>query len=125
MSAIVFHDMELADEDKMDFAVPSIAMPGKKDLPEYPWGLRLSLDDGTIKKLDIDFASLAVGGIVHGHFMAKVTSTSEDQRDGGEMCRRVELQIQQMAVESEDRENKEVEASASRRRSRVLYDKAG
>lgn len=119
--AYEFKDMELDDEQKLDLAVPCAAVPDKKLLPEYPWGLRLSLEGPQLDKLN--FAPDQAGGMVHGHFMAKITSISNDQREHGSTYRRVELQIQQLCLESEDEENKEADApqAQTRGRSRLKY----
>lgn len=95
--------MEMDDEDKLDAIMP-IAMPDK---PDFPYGLRISLCEQELKKLKLDIPEAEhIGGLVHGHFMARVTSISTEQRDG-EQCCRVELQIEDLAIESEDEENKE------------------
>lgn len=98
---IVMQSMELDDEDKLDAAMP-IAMPDK---PDYPYGLRISLSEKEFKKLELDPADATVGGICHGHFLARVTSVSASEGEGGK-CFRVELQIEDIAIESEDEENK-------------------
>ena len=56
----------------------------------------------------------------YGHFMAKVTSCSKDQRSDGTTTERVELQIEALCIESEDEENEEAdeeEKKPSKRRS--------
>lgn len=124
MPPIRFVDMELDDEDKMDCAVPCTATPDKSMMPEYPWGLRLSLTDSDLKKLGIT-EPMATGGMLHGHFMASVTSSSEEEmRDGSKKCR-VELQIKQMCIESEDEENEEAEEAEPEKpaRRRLMYNK--
>lgn len=116
----VMKDMELDDEDKLDRAFPCdpCVTATKKLVPEYPWGLRISFDESTISKLGLDFAQMQVGGLIHGHFMARITSTSEDQGSDG-VRRRVELQIQQMCVEGEDEENEKTKPK--RASPKVLY----
>jgi hypothetical protein len=100
---IVMQSMELDDEDKLDAPMP-IAMPDK---PDFPYGLRICLSEKELAKLNLDVPEAEhIGGIVHGHFMARVTSVSTDQRDG-ETCCRVELQIEDLAIESEDTENED------------------
>ena len=96
--------MELDDEDKLD-AVQPIAMPDK---PDFPYGLRISLTEKEIEKLGIDHSEAFVGGMVHGFFMARVTSVSSEKRDDKECCR-IELQIEDLGLESEDEENAESE----------------
>lgn len=95
-------DMELDDESKMDLASPTI-----QDRPDYPWGLRISLTHTELEKLGLDIPEVEqVGGMVHGHFMARVTSISSNSGESGQCCR-VELQIVALSVESEDLENED------------------
>ena len=93
--------MELSDDDKMDAVMP-IAMPDK---PDFPYGLRITLTDKELDKLDLDHADAEVGGLVHMFAMARITSVSENEMNGGEKCCRVELQIESLGIESEDAEN--------------------
>jgi hypothetical protein len=92
--------LELDDEDKLDALMP-IPM---EERPEFPYGLRISLTHTEMEKLNLDPDEAEVGGIVHGHFMARVTcvNISED-------CCRIELQIEDLEIESEDEENEEEE----------------
>ena len=108
-----FVDMELDDEDKIDFSIccgpsPDYAEP-KKLVPQYPWGLRICLTQSEIEKLDLDQDDVEAGAYVHLKAFARVTSVSSDSmRDGrtGEVrnVSRVELQIEKIAVEDEDDE---------------------
>ena len=92
--------MELDDEEKLDTVLP---MP--MDKPDFPCGLRISLSEKELDKLGLDAPTVEhVGGVVHGHFLGRVTSVSMDQRDG-ENCCRVEIQIEDLDIESEDEEN--------------------
>ena len=100
--ATVMVDMEMDDEAKMDSVMPIAT--GEK--PEYPWGLRISLCGDEMDKLNLDPSDAFVGGIVHGHFLAKITSVSASDGDYGSSCR-VELQITALAIESEDAENED------------------
>ncbi len=99
--------MELDDEQKLDAPMP-IAMPNK---PDYPYGLRISLTEKELEKLGIDHSEAFVGGMVHLHALARITSTSENERSDGKSCC-VELQIEELCIESEDAENEEAEAEA-------------
>lgn len=94
--------MELDDEDKLDAVMP-IAMAQK---PDFPYGLRICLTEKELDKLDLDHADAIVGGLVHGHFLARITSVSAEEKDSGMTCR-IELQIEDLAIESEDEENEE------------------
>ena len=94
--------MEYDDEDSLDACCP-MPMPMR---PEYPFGLRITLTDKELEKLKIDHADAFVGGTFHGHFMARVTSVSADENSGGKTCR-MEAQIEDLAIESEDEETTE------------------
>jgi hypothetical protein len=100
--------MELDDEDQLDAPQP-IAMADK---PKYPYGLQICLCGPEMKALDLDPSDAFVGGIVHLHALARITSISISDRapnewsTGGKDCR-IELQIEDMSVESEDEENEE------------------
>ena len=109
--------MELDEEESYDSVMP-IPMPDK---PSFPYGLRICLTDAEFKKLGIDptEAMQGIGGLVHLHGLARITSASMDQRDGGEACCRVELQIEDLAIESEEAENAEVDAAAPSKISRL------
>lgn len=96
---IVMQSMELDDEDKLDACLP---MPCA--MPDFPYGLRNSLSEKEFEKLGLDPADAFVGGVVHGHFMARITSVSAEEREGKKTCR-IEWQIEDLAIESEDEEN--------------------
>jgi len=99
--------MERDDDDKLDSIA---AIPILK--PDFPPGLRISLTEKEFEKLDIDHSEAEVGGMVHGHFMGRIThvSSSDDASNGGEgPCCRVEIQIEDLEIECEDEENEENE----------------
>lgn len=97
----IMHSMELDDEEKLDFSAP-IPMPQG---PDFPCGLRICLTEKQLDKLQLDAEGAVIGGLVHGHFMARITSISSDERDGASSCR-IEMQIEDLGIESEDEENK-------------------
>jgi hypothetical protein len=106
----VMMSMEMDDDEKMDFA-PPIPMADKS---EYPYGLRICLTDREFDKLGIDHTYAVRGGIFHLHALARITSVStSDGELGGSV--RVEAQIEDMAIESEDEENEENDAQEDRR----------
>jgi hypothetical protein len=94
--------MEMDDEEKLDFASP-IPLPEK---PEYPYGLRICLTEKEFEKLGLDHKDAEIGGTFHLHAMAKITSVSVNDTEHGQCCR-VEAQITDLAIESEDAENEE------------------
>lgn len=100
---IMLVDMEMSDEDKLEEVAPIT-----RDVPDYPWGLRICLTHKELAKLNLDPSAAFVGATIHGHFMAEITSISSTQIDGDE-CNRIELQITSLAIESEDEEDAEPE----------------
>jgi len=90
--------MELADEDKLD-AVQPIPMPDK---PDFPYGLRISLTDKELTKLGVE-ADCEIGDYIDLRAFARVTSVSANETGDGKCCR-VELQIEQLALENESAE---------------------
>ena len=115
----VMASMELSDDDKLDAICP-IPMP---DRPDYPYGLCFTLTDKEFKKLNLDPSEAMEGGIFHGHFLARIKSVTHTDSNGEKTCR-VECQIEDMAIESEDEENEEMETAEeakSKRRRSVLY----
>lgn len=118
----VMKDMKFTPEETLDCDMPAaICTSPVRD--QYPYGLRISLTEKELPKLGITLKDLAVGGMVHGHFIARITSISEDDRADGMSCR-CELQIESLCLESEDEENEEEEAAAPDRtskRRRALY----
>lgn len=119
----VMYSLEYDDEDKIDFSSP-IPM---SERPEFPYGARICLTDKEFEKMKMtpaDTAEMAVGGMIHGHFMAKITSVSADATEDGEH-RRVELQITDLCLESEDAENAAAKAKAEPKRGMSsLYKKS-
>lgn len=80
------------------------------DLPQYPWGLQIRLEDEELTKLGID--TPAVGDEWHMVCTACVTAVSETQMADGTSERCVTLQIEMMAVvdqESADEDAGEAE----------------
>jgi len=100
--------MELSDEEKLDFIAP-IELP---DLPEFPYGLRITLTHNEFEKLELDPDEAEVGALFHGHFIARVTSVNTSDGDFGKCCR-VEAQIEDLEIESEDEENQEEDKEGS------------
>jgi hypothetical protein len=84
-------DMELDDEAVMDMPMP-LPMP---DRPRYPCHLKGAFCDAELDKLGLD-ADCEVGQEFDFKGRARVTSVHKE--DG---CRRVEWQIEKMAVENE------------------------
>lgn len=66
-----------------------------EDAPKYPYGLALSLNDGSMKKLGITSLP-AVGSTVRITAAATVTGVGMSQQQDGDAEQRVELQITDM-----------------------------
>lgn len=108
MSVKPMVSMELDDEAQVDQFLP-IPMDNK---PKFPCGLSICLTHDELAKLDLDPADAFVGGTIHLHAMARITSVSSSDSapsnwsKGGKNVR-VELQIENLAIESEDEENED------------------
>jgi hypothetical protein len=92
-------DMEYDDEDQND-----MVFPGLGEKPTYPYGLRISLTEKELAKLGSDGSECFVGGILHIHALGRITSVSSTDGEMGKNCR-IEVQLEDLAIESEDSEN--------------------
>jgi len=72
-------------------------------VPTYPYGLSIRLSHEELEKLGVDYSDWAVGDHFHLQAMAKITSISEHENEGGKNCC-VEMQIIALAGEDEDTE---------------------
>lgn len=103
--------MEMDDEAQLDSPVIS-AISSEK--PRFPYGLRISLENAQLKAINLDPADCCIGGVIHIHGLARITSVTQNDTENGQHSR-VELQIEQMCcVESEDEENEEAEENMGR-----------
>lgn len=119
MKPIMLQSMELDDSDKLEETFPAGDI---KNVPDYPWGLRICLTQKELEKLQLDPEDAFVGGTIHGHFLAEITSASIEQRNGDQTCR-IELQITNLAIESEDAEDEDAEIVQKPRKGiRSLYN---
>lgn len=89
-------DLGMTDEEKLDSA-----MPVPVEMPEYPYGCRICLCGPELSKLDIEEMP-DVGDYIDIRAFARVTSVS----DSGGGNRRIELQIEKLAFEDEDTEER-------------------
>ena len=78
-----------------------LVMPNVSDLPDYDYGLNISFNEETLKKLDLD-DEVSVGDFVHIHAFAQVTSLS--QKPGTDKPDRVCMVLTHVACEDEDDE---------------------
>lgn len=72
-------------------------MPTKLGSEKYPYGLNLSLDHDSLKKLGLKHLP-KVGSHVHIHAKAHVQSTEMRKHSDGNMSRNMQLQIQHLAL---------------------------
>jgi hypothetical protein len=96
-------DMELSDEEIADQQVP--VMPAEQ--PKYPWGLCIRLTEKELDKLGLLEDEPEVGDYIDLRAFARVTSYRKESMENGNECRCVELQIEKLALENEDREDVE------------------
>lgn len=69
--------------------------------PRYPYGLSICIGHNELEKLGVDYSDWNVGDHFHLECLAKITSISENETEGGKNCR-VELQI--VALKGQDEE---------------------
>lgn len=96
----IMHSMEMDDIEKYDATTPYPV----SEKADYPYGLRICLTHAEFEKLDLDPSVAVVGGMVHLHAVARITSVHATDNEGGSQCR-VEMQIEDLAIDSEDEEN--------------------
>lgn len=94
-------DMARTTEEKVEAMMPTVPA----DMPDYPYGLCISLTEAELEKLGLD-DECEVGDMIHLFAMAQVTSVSKTQNDGGNCCR-IELQVTHLGCEDEDTETAE------------------
>lgn len=95
------------DDDPADFGMVSISGINSAK-PRFPYELRICLTEKEMEKLDLDHSEAFIGGLVHLHAMARITSLSSHENEGSTGCR-IEMQIEDLKIESEDEENSEEE----------------
>lgn len=105
-----------AEIDK-ELAPLNMPAPTRHDVAEFPYGLCISLCNDELDKLAIGEMP-DIGDTIHLCCLCKVTSMSTSERADGAPQRRVELQITDMACESEDDENA---AMSSEQRAAARY----
>lgn len=106
-------------EDELAMSSPSLI--GRN---EYPYGTRIRLGTDELKTLGCSIDDFKQGDLIHVFGMARVIMTRKETTNGKE-CNEVELQIEDMAIESEGAEKApegDDREPLSRRRAR-LYDR--
>jgi hypothetical protein len=101
MAKLGMQSMEMDDEDAVDHPMP---IDTKKE--SYPYGLRICLTHKEFEKLGLDWNQAFVGGLVHLHGLARITHVSSSEHESGKSAR-VEFQIENLEIESEDAEDDE------------------
>lgn len=86
--------MARTTEEKKKNEVDFSEMP----TPDYPWGLELSLDDGSMTKLNLTGDSYTPGDKLTLAAIASVTRVESNQEEG-ETRHRMSLQIQELGLE--------------------------
>lgn len=114
-------DMKMTEaEKKATSPMPSTQYKG----PDYPYGLKICLDAAALKKLGIDM--LMVGTKVEIEGVGTVVECSMNDYEYGESSKRVEIQLQQLAVvpdsETEDKAEMKLNRSMGRRTTALADD---
>lgn len=91
-------DMRRSLDEKIEATMPSPMMQN-----DYPYGLCISLTHDELEKLDLD-GDCEVGDMIDLRALGRVTSVSKTEVDGKPCCR-IEIQLEQLAVEDEDKED--------------------
>lgn len=92
--------MRMTAEEAKDYYGP--ATSSSADAPLYPYGLCVSLNDATVKKLGI--ALPAVGTKMVLTAIVEVNSVRQHKEQGGDTNTGVELQITEMELQPETKE---------------------
>jgi hypothetical protein len=78
--------------------------PSAMKAPEYPWGLRLRLDEEALKKLGIkDLPAVESTGEIYAK--CYVSSASSSDSEGGGQHRSLELQITDLSLTPDKKTN--------------------
>ncbi len=95
---IAMQSMEMTEDEQYD-----TVMPLGGDKPTYPYGLRICLTGAELEKLGLDPAAAMEGngGLVIGRFIGRITNANVNQDAGQEPTARVEIQIEDLGIETE------------------------
>lgn len=92
--------MKLSKKESKDMAEPMAT----DEQAAYPYGLSLHLDNETMKKLGMKCMPEA-GEVMNLTAKVSVTEVSQSERKGGEPMQRMTLQITDMDLACEEKEN--------------------
>lgn len=95
--------MALSDTEIADIPMP---MPGM-DKPRFPYALRIALEDPQLAMLGMSAGELPKDAIICFRAVARVTSNSSRDDEGGKSAR-VELQIESMCCVDDEPDAEEV-----------------
>jgi hypothetical protein len=105
MSKMKSMKMEKADADKLYGQPTAVA-----DSPQYPYGLRLNLDNAAVEKLGIGLPKVGEKLMIEA-YVDVVSVSASDSKEG--MRKNIELQITDLCLEPRKEEAAEQEAPAS------------
>ena len=95
-------DMAKTPDEKADESARMAAAMPVSEVRDYPYGLAITLCEDDLEKLDLE-DDCDIGDVIDLRAFARVTSVTKNQADGKDRVR-VELQIEQLAVENESTE---------------------
>lgn len=95
LGTVKLRDMRLSREERKEMAEPMSV----GDMPEYPYGLRLHLDQDEIAKLGISLPDVGEQFVVVG--IGVVTSVSQHKGEA-HTSQHVEVQLEKLAFESRE-----------------------
>lgn len=98
-------DMVISSKEKKDMHVNSVVT----DAPQYPYGLKLFIDERTYEKLELRKLP-QVGEKFMIMAVAEVTHVSQTRNEGSEKSYSMELQI--MGLDLKERESEEKQTPA-------------
>lgn len=93
------------EEVKESYAFPA-------NIPDYPYGLSISLTEEELDKLNVDFSDWSVGDQFNLFALAKITSISQNSNEDRECCR-VEMQIMELSGPEDESEPQDDETESS------------
>lgn len=100
-------DMSIKPVEIENVSILPAGVASAPDMPLYPWGLQITLTQQELDKLDLD-GDCCPGDMIHMHCLAKVTSVSCNDTIMTS-SKTIQLQITNIACESEDEENEGAE----------------
>lgn len=83
--------------DKENYSVEKTG-PGKKRKPFYPWGMKINLEKGILKKLNLKPSSFKIGQKVNIEAIGEVTTLSQREEADGYSSAEVGIQITDFGI---------------------------